>query len=52
MFNWILSDTKEYLEPFNFVDMPNWIVWNWTVWSFNCVFLIVFSYSIEISETI
>ena len=23
--------------PFNFVDILNWIAWNRTVWSFNCV---------------
>ena len=28
MFNWIVSD----IDPFNFVDMLNWIVWNRTVW--------------------
>ena len=37
MFNWSANDTEQYLEPFNFVEMPNWIVWNRTVWSFNCV---------------
>ena len=37
MFNWIVSDIYKYLEPFNFVVMLDWIVWNKTVWSFNCV---------------
>ena len=32
MFNGIGSDTKQYLEPFNFVDKLNWIVRNRTVW--------------------
>ena len=37
MLNWIVSDTLQYLEPFNF--MLNRIVRNKTVWSFNCVYL-------------
>ena len=40
MFNWIVSDTQQYLVLFNFVDiMLNWIVSNRTVWSFNCAYL-------------
>ena len=31
MFNWIVGDTKQFLESFNVVDMLNWIVWNRTV---------------------
>ena len=31
VFNWIVSDTLQYLELFNFVDMLNWIVWSRTV---------------------
>ena len=30
-----LCYTLEYLEPFNIVDMLNWIVWNRTVWWFH-----------------
>ena len=37
MFNWIVSDTSQYLEPFNFINMLNCIVWNNTVFTFNCV---------------
>ena len=37
MFNGIVSDTYQYLEPLNLVDMLNWIVKNRTVGSFNCV---------------
>ena len=33
MLNWIDSDT---LEPFNFLDMLNWTVWNRTVFILNC----------------
>ena len=29
-FDWIISDTLQYLELFNFVDILNWIVWNRT----------------------
>ena len=28
MFDWIVGETQQYLELFNFVDMLNWIVWN------------------------
>ena len=31
----IVGDTLQYLEPFNFVDMLNWIVWNWTILPLN-----------------
>ena len=34
---WIVSDTQEYLEPFNFVDMLNRMLWNGTAFSFNYV---------------
>ena len=31
---WIVSNALQCLEPFNFVDMLNWIVRNRTDWSF------------------
>ena len=37
MFNWIVKDTKQHLEPINFVDILNWIVSNRTVLTFNGV---------------
>ena len=37
MVNLIVSDTYQYLEPFNFVDMLNWIIGNRTVSSYNYV---------------
>ena len=39
MFNWIVSDTYQHLEPLNFDLTLNWIVRNRTVWSFNCMYL-------------
>ena len=32
MFDGNFNDTYQYLEPFNFVDMLNWIVWNRTIY--------------------